>query len=479
MSKGFHGGRGNGGHGHGSGLLDRINDVAHTVSDARELFDDVTQIVGTVSAMADDVSQIIDDVQSIIHGDPSAVVSVASQAAQLAQMLLPAAFETPIISAGLDILSVMSLTLGEGDPDAGGAFNAGAAGLGAAADTLGSAYPDQWYGAASQVYAGQNSRQIHRAGAMSDADNQVARVLAEQARQIAAARRQMDAVSAALGLAIAPAAAAMLDPVGGEAISVAIQVAAVATAMAAAGAVMGTMAAEAAANAAQLRETVPAYRDVASAAEQTQVTLPDPPGATPSRSTPDIAPPLPNTPHGGNRVPAPAGNVSGGGGSSSGGGAAPAAAHASAAPAQPSPNYTMPGAVGGAIGQPAAGSGALPGGSASPAGGGPTAGTGGGGLLAGLASLAAQAAKPKPAEKPGNGEEADLQDPGPEPLPGAETGPDSQSGSAPVHVTVDDGVHHVEFDIAGAEGPVQLSLDPTNMTAPVHVSHISRESDLR
>ena len=55
---------------------------------------------------------------------------------------------------------------------------------------------------------------------------------------------------------------------------------------------------------------------------------------------------------------------------------------------------------------------------------------------------------------------------------GAAAGTDSPAGRAPIQVSFDDGTHHVEVavDPDTAKGPVHVSLDPANPTAPPRIT---------
>ncbi|MBN9634158.1 MAG: hypothetical protein J0H22_02815 [Actinobacteria bacterium] len=54
----------------------------------------------------------------------------------------------------------------------------------------------------------------------------------------------------------------------------------------------------------------------------------------------------------------------------------------------------------------------------------------------------------------------------------AAPGAESPAGRAPIQVSFDDGAHHVEVavDPDSAKGPVHVSLDPSNPTAPPRIT---------
>jgi hypothetical protein len=445
-----------------------------------------------------------------MEGNPMGAVGLLNDAGQLAQLLAPEALETPIIAAGLSTLSVMSEGFGEGNPDDGQAFSDGAGQFQAVGDGLSGAYPNEWHGTGSSAYSNRNADQIGSAEQLLQADNLVVQILSTQAQQVGAGRDQMDTISTALGAMVPICFALELDIFGGTEASLVLQGISVATALAAAGVTMNTMISESSSNAAQLQRAATMYRTASEAPPLN--TMPPPPTSGNKGGTGE--PSSPSGPGGrsengsgngscagtgGGSSPGAGSGAGGGSGSASGagGGSAPGAGNAPSMPSMPqTPSIPTGASTGGGMG-------AMP--SLPQMGGGSGSGSGGGsggGLLSSLAGIASQAVQAATqaaqqakqqdttAQDP-NAQDPNAQDPdrdkavdpsadtedseaqpGDPNHSGASAGTASQAGRAPIQVSFDDGARHVEISVVPetARGPVHVSLDPANLSAPPRIT---------
>lgn len=448
-----------------------LGELGESVLDGGEnlvegLVDGVKDIVGAELGLLGDVNTAIMDGVMAVGG---LVADAADMAGKLFQM---ASFETPIIERGLQDLDKMSKQLGTGAPENGESFSKGANELNSGATALGQAVPgDSWAGSGADAYSTKNKTQIAQTNAIAKADSAVAKILAREAQQLAAARKQLNAISTMLSLAIPGAVMSlhMGDLVGWQV----KQITAVNLAMAAAGQVMSTMTAHAATNAAEMTTAASGYQTVVTATTAQTPTPQTPPGTTPG-TTPATTPGT--TPSGNTNA---GGNQGGGGGNSGGGGGSPSAP---TMPEMPSTTGASGGSGGGSPtgGMPSSG-GTPSGGGGSPSGGGSGAGSGLGSLgqLIGQAIQAAQEKKDDKT-KEGAAEENDKdgkdkegeESKDPAAAPDGAAAADGAAGRAPIHVSVDDGVRRVEFDVQPeqAQGTVHVSLDPANLAAPPRIT---------
>ncbi|WP_052506341.1 EspA/EspE family type VII secretion system effector [Mycolicibacterium llatzerense] len=461
-----------------------LGEVGESVLDGGEnlvegLVDGVKGIVGAELGLLGDVNTAIMDGVMAVGG---LVADAADMAGKLFQM---ASFETPIIARGLQDLDKMSKQLGTGAPENGESFTKGATELNSGATALGQAVPgDSWSGSGADAYSTKNKTQIAQTNAVAKTDSAVAKILAREAQQLATARKQLNAISTMLSLAIPGAVMSlhMGDLVGWQV----KQITAVNLAMAAAGQVMSTMTAHAATNAAEMTTAASGYQTVATATTAQTPTPPTPPPGNTPGTTPGSTP-SGNPGTGGNQ--GGGGGNSGGGGGSSGGGGSPSAP---TMPEMPSTTGASGGSGGGSPtgGMPSSG-GSPSGGGGSPSGGGGSGAGSGLGSLGQLIGQAIQAAQEKKDDKTKEGEEgpADEKDkdgkdkegeadkPGeeskdPTAAPEGAAAADGAAGRAPIHVSVDDGVRRVEFDVQPeqAQGTVHVSLDPANLAAPPRIT---------
>ena len=202
------------------------------------------------------------------NGHPvSNTMALASDTLGVAQMLIPRAAPTPVISAGLLAVAAMNLQCGIGAPDSGDRFANGNNEFNTLGQMLESAVPkDQWQGGASNAYAAQDSRQQERSDLMAKADSTIAAAVQKQAQQVTNTRTILDACSVAMGLMIAPAMAAYPLVPAGPAISMSIQIGAVAGSLPIAQASMVKMGVDAMMNASQITQAANLYKQAAATA---------------------------------------------------------------------------------------------------------------------------------------------------------------------------------------------------------------------
>jgi hypothetical protein len=482
--------------GHGGGTFGKIKDA----------FNDAKDIVSDVKDITDTVSDVVSDVKDIFSGTFGGLAGGLGNLIDIGRQFFSKAPETPIIDAGLQVINGMSEMCGNGSPDTGEGFAGGADQLDNVGQSLNSAAPDDsWEGGGASAYSKQNVKQQGRMQTLAETDSTVAQVLAQEAEQLGVTVQQLNSAATILQLAILPASIAMADPLGGEAISVAIQIAAVASGMAIATPAMANMVSNSMQNAQAIQQAANSYRDVASNAK-----LDGSPSFSPStggnrrphqKDSPTNGKPesqtppwLTQTPLGDNATPGsgdsmyPGGGYgagSGGGGTGSGG-ATGGGAPVSQGSATATPAGMSPGSSGGVPG-------GLPGGGAS-GGGSPSS------LLSGLGSAlgsligqaaqqgaqAAQNAQNQKAQDPGADEkdrakdkdgkdldkdtrdedgdkaEGDADKPEDAQLAGAE-GPGAPGERAPIHFEFD-------MDREQVHGPVNVTLDPDHPNAAPVVS---------
>ncbi|OBA93578.1 hypothetical protein A5637_27055 [Mycolicibacterium fortuitum] len=447
----------------------------------------------------DGVGDIVEDVKSILEGDPMGVVGLVSDGAQLAQSFMPAAFATPVIEGGLIALNVISKTLGFGNPNSGEDFHDGATGLESTGRGLEQAYPSSWEGSSSSAYSNQNSKQIDRTSTLIEADNKVISILTAEAEQVASTRDNMDNIATYLGAAIAPAMALMAIPIGGEPASLAFQAIAVGVATGAASMTMSEMVSNAMSNSSQLQQAIAQYQQVSSEAKLGGGSMSGPPsmpgtgnpntsgnGDSPTGSSPGDGAPSGGTPSGGGGTPSGGGGgtpSSGGGGASSGGSGTPSS---SGAGATPSTSASSPsGASGGASGSAAGGGAGMLGSLGSLLGQVVQAATQAAGQAQQAATQAATQAAGLAQQAAGQGQEGDpaaageevqtvgREEPVAEQEGAAGAGSEVPGERAPIHIAVDfDSERRVEMDVQPDQvnGPIHVSLDPANPTAPPRIT---------
>lgn len=450
---------------------------------------------------------IAEHLEGSAEGDHWAQAGLVGDGVCLAQGYLSEAWATPIIAAGLVVLTGYNLACGfPFTPDVGDKFAHGAAKFGEIGQALDAARPtEDWTGSGSDSYLQRSRDQRERAQRMADADEQLRTILADQARQISAARDVADQSATVLGLSIPVALALLAFGPLGFVDSELVQITAVAAALGVATPAMEKLMNVATVNAARILTVAGEYSRVSAEASRsgpvtgfgpspTDISPPAAPHPTsPPAARPDPvgAPPSGGTP-GGPGAPSggfPAGGAapgadSGDGAVSSGGGAAPgggspgglgrgggaslegAVTSPPALAAAPASIPVAPAAAG--AGAP---SGGLPGGA--PGGGGP-------GLLGAMLGPATQAAT-QALGQAGQGTlpvpAASGAAPGPGTAPG--TRPAALvSGDQPAEAAKDDAPPDDQKAADGA-GPggqgtrapihVEIELDPNQVTEPVHV----------
>ena len=466
--------------------------------------------IGDIKDALDGVSDVVEDVQAVLDGDLMGAVSLVSDGAQLAQMFLPAAYATPIIEGGLIALDLASKTLGFGNPNGGDDFEEGATALQSTGRGLEQAYPTSWEGSSSSAYSSQNSKQIDRTSALISADNQVVSILGTEAEQVSTTRDNMDNIASCLGATIPAALALNAIPVYGQAASLTLQATAVAVAVAASGVTMGQMVSNAMDNASQLKQALAKYQQVSSEAKlggSSMSGAPSMPGTgspstsgngdSPAGSSPSSSTPTGGTSSGGGGTSGSSGGASSGSGGGSSGGAGSGSGSGGAGSGSGSGSGSTPST---SAGSPSGTSGGSSGGASGGAAG------GGAGMLGSLGSLvgqvvqaatqaagqaqqAATQAATQAAEQvqkaAGEGQEGDpnaageeiqtvgREEPAPE-QEGAEGAGSVVPGErAPIHIAVDfDADRRLEMDVQPdqVKGPIHVSLDPANVTAPPRVT---------
>ncbi|MED5815002.1 EspA/EspE family type VII secretion system effector [Mycolicibacterium sp. 050232] len=167
---------------------------------------------------------------------------------------------TPIINAGLIVLTMESNMLGFGRPEDGARFTEGANHFVDAHSTLlRSAPPGDWTGDASKAYGDRNKEQQARAADMSSTDSAIQKVVADEARQVGDTRDFVSQMQTILSLSIVPALLAKATPVVGPALSTAIEVAAVAGTVPAATIQCHQMASRSGENAGKIKDLASRY----------------------------------------------------------------------------------------------------------------------------------------------------------------------------------------------------------------------------
>ncbi|WP_458319007.1 EspA/EspE family type VII secretion system effector [Mycolicibacterium brisbanense] len=251
--------------GHGGGIFSKIKNA---FDDAKDIVSDIKDIVSDVKDITDTVSDVASDVKDIFSGTFGGLASGLGNLIDIGRQFFSNAPETPIIDAGLKVINGMSDMCGDGSPDTGEGFAGGADQLDNVGQSLDSAAPDDsWEGGGASAYSKQNVKQQGRMQTLAETDNTVAQVLAQEAEQLGVTVQQLNGAATILQLAILPASIAMADPLGGEAVSVAIQIAAVASGMAIATPAMANMVSNSMQNAQAIQQAANSYRDVASNAK--------------------------------------------------------------------------------------------------------------------------------------------------------------------------------------------------------------------
>lgn len=138
------------------GLFDMYGDVMQQIGDTLKTADPF----GPMGEAGDILSGLFHARELIADDGPEALWNLAgntAEVASVAQMLLPAAKQTDIISAGLKtVMGLQMLCAWTNEPSEGDGYSAGATRFNTVADSLGSAMPDdRWAGTASDAYARQ------------------------------------------------------------------------------------------------------------------------------------------------------------------------------------------------------------------------------------------------------------------------------------------------------------------------------------
>ncbi|WP_049924861.1 EspA/EspE family type VII secretion system effector [Mycolicibacterium septicum] len=197
----------------------------------------------------------------------SAAASGATSSAQSLKNFAKGA-GTPIINAGLITLTMESNMLGFGRPEDGARFTEGANHFVDAHSTLlKSAPPGGWTGDASTAYSDRNKEQQARAADMSHTDEDLQKVIAEEAGQVDKTREFVSKCQTVLSLSIVPALIAKAIPVVGPEISLGIEIAAVAATVPAGTIQVHQMASRSGDNAGKIRSLASQYESIGSNAE--------------------------------------------------------------------------------------------------------------------------------------------------------------------------------------------------------------------
>ena len=244
------------------GLLSDVADVGKDVIDDRRTWADRFKTVGDFierNAKGDRLERVAKVGRKL--GDFSAKFSDFFESS-LGKRLIKAA-KSPILAAGQHVIGGMKLTTGMGDPEAGARFGQGAEQVGAAGETLNTAFPTgDWDSVGSTAYAGRNDEQVGRAQAMLGADRLVAAVLSREAHQIAVTRDNLDDQSDWLGDMSLITMATGCIPYVGKAAQITAEIAMVSKAVGESTQQLMSMQDNASANAAEVREAVSAYESV-------------------------------------------------------------------------------------------------------------------------------------------------------------------------------------------------------------------------
>ncbi|WP_019970329.1 EspA/EspE family type VII secretion system effector [Mycobacterium sp. 141] len=468
---------------------------------------DIVSKISDVKDITDTVSDIVSDVKDIFSGTFGGLADGLGTLIDIGRQFFANAPETPIIDAGLKVINGMTEMCGDGSPDTGAGFANGAGEFSDVGESLSSAAPDDsWAGGGASAYAEQNVKQQNRMQSLAETDSSIAQVLAQEAEQLGVTVQQLNSAATTLQLAILPASIAMADPLGGEAVSVAIQIAAVAGGMAIATPAMANMVSNSMQNARAIQQAANSYRDVASNArlDGAQFFSPSAGGSQPrppEQDPPADGKPEPDspllttnhTPSDTNATPSTgASTTSGGGGGNPGAGAG--SSRSGGTPVHSEYGTVTPTGMstGSAGGLPSG----LPGGAS---GVGQASGllSGLGGALGSLISQAAQqgaqaaqnAQNQKAQDPDATGEAESNEKHGGDPekeddakeddankdrqpeskpedaeLAGAPTGPGTAGEQAPIHFEFD-------MDREQVPGPVTVTLDPDHPTAAPTVSH--------
>jgi hypothetical protein len=172
-----------------------------------------------------------------------------------------------LLDFGQSVITGMKITTGQGSPDSGEAFDRARTTFIGVNETLKSAVPIGWDGAASYAYADQNTRQQLRSEAMADADHEVHKVLEREAEQIILRRRILDDQHTFLANTNYVTFPLKFIPCYGQAMTLAVEIAALQAAVGESCAQLHQLDSEIAQNAAELQQAVGRYAGVADGAE--------------------------------------------------------------------------------------------------------------------------------------------------------------------------------------------------------------------
>lgn len=169
---------------------------------------------------------------AFLDGNPLAMLGVGAdgigvwQARKIATQGAAAA-ATPIIEAGLRIMTVMNNLCGFMKPDEGSRYGEGADSFGEiGGDFTGTKPPESWTGDAANAYGAVNDLQKKRAAKIADVDREVQSLIKDQAKQVTDTRDAIDAMQTGLSAFIIPAVQALsieIPPGAGVAMSTEIQ----------------------------------------------------------------------------------------------------------------------------------------------------------------------------------------------------------------------------------------------------------------
>lgn len=210
------------------GLFDMYGDVMQQIGDTLKTADPF----GPMGEAGDILSGLFHARELIADNGPEALWNLAGNTAEVASvalMLLPAAKQTDIISAGLKTVMGLQVLCGwTNEPTEGDGYSDSATRFNTVADSLQTAMPDdRWVGAASDAYRQANEVQRERAKKMVDADLSVRMAVSAEAGEVNSTRRILNNAATMMGNAIMPALAARAIPRIGKAVSMEIELAVV------------------------------------------------------------------------------------------------------------------------------------------------------------------------------------------------------------------------------------------------------------
>jgi uncharacterized protein YukE len=210
------------------GLFDMYGDLMEKVGETMQRADPF----GPVGAAGEMISGLFGAADLISEHGPDALWNLAGdfgEVASVALVLLPAAKQTDIISAGLKTVLGLQLQCGwTNAPEDGDGYSQSAQQFNLVADGLETAFPDdRWQGDAADAYSEANKSQKDRARRMPDADLDVLMAISSEAGAVNTTRRILNNAATLMGNAIVPALAARSIPRVGKAMSLEIEMAAV------------------------------------------------------------------------------------------------------------------------------------------------------------------------------------------------------------------------------------------------------------